>query len=312
MVGRGSMSHVVYLIDLGLAKCYKNPITGKHITYANNKKLAGTIRYASLNTHMGFEQSRRDDLECLGFTLVYMIKGGLPWQKIQASDKESRYNEIFKKKRITTIESLCKGLPEVFARLFYYCRSLKFEDKPDYTMLKTGFTELLYVKGYNKKLEYDWDTLKIDLDYLLGKNCNDSLSGENFFEKSKNIEIFMEKGRKEKTIDMRKSALCTGYTTRKNQVKGAVLEKRKQVFLVTKNIKKLRSGFLDTMRKQYKNDDNDEIPDEGLPSINRVRDFNFVKNTYHWQNFRNVYKKISAPLLNQRFVNKKSSNTKNL
>ena len=63
LIGVGKRQHVVYLIDFGLAKRFKDSKTGRHIPYRDNKQLTGTARYASLNTHLGIEQGRRDDLE---------------------------------------------------------------------------------------------------------------------------------------------------------------------------------------------------------------------------------------------------------
>ena len=79
--------NIIYMIDFGLAKRFRNPKTGAHIPWKDGKNLTGTARYASLNTHLGYEQSRRDDLEWLAYVMLYFVKGKLPWQGLAAKTK---------------------------------------------------------------------------------------------------------------------------------------------------------------------------------------------------------------------------------
>ena len=79
VMGLARASNIVYLIDYGLSKKYRDNKTQQHILYKESKKLIGTARYSSINSHLCIEQSRRDDLESLGYLLVYLLKGGLPW-----------------------------------------------------------------------------------------------------------------------------------------------------------------------------------------------------------------------------------------
>lgn len=92
-----SKANMIYLIDFGLAKRFRNPKTGQHIPWKENKNLTGTARYASLFTHLGYEQSRRDDLEGLGYVMLYFLKGELPWQGLKAKNKSEKYAKIKEK-----------------------------------------------------------------------------------------------------------------------------------------------------------------------------------------------------------------------
>ncbi|KAG8370820.1 hypothetical protein BUALT_Bualt13G0023200 [Buddleja alternifolia] len=128
--------------------------------WRENKNLTGTARYASVNTHLGVEQSRRDDLESLGYVLMYFLRGSLPWQGLKAGTKKQKYDKISEKKMLTPIEVLCKSYPSEFISYFHYCRSLRFEDKPDYSYLKRLFRDLFTREGYQFDYVFDWTILK--------------------------------------------------------------------------------------------------------------------------------------------------------
>jgi serine/threonine protein kinase len=150
----------VYLIDFGLSKRYMNVRNGTHIPYRDNKNLTGTARYASVNSHLGIEQSRRDDLESIGYVLLYFCRGKLPWQALKARTKKEKYSKISEKKSSTPIEVLCKGYPEEFAEYLNYCRNLRFDEKPDYSHLRLLFRRLFQKRGYQFDYLYDWTLAK--------------------------------------------------------------------------------------------------------------------------------------------------------
>ncbi|KAI3802750.1 hypothetical protein L1987_30893 [Smallanthus sonchifolius] len=160
LLGLGRRANQVYAIDFGLAKKYRDSTTHQHIPYRENKNLTGTARYASMNTHLGIEQSRRDDLESLGFVLMYFLRGSLPWQGLKAGNKKQKYEKISEKKVMTSIEALCRGYPTEFASYFHYCRSLRFDDKPDYAYLKRIFRDLFIREGFQFDYVFDWTILK--------------------------------------------------------------------------------------------------------------------------------------------------------
>ncbi|KAL6043271.1 non-specific serine/threonine protein kinase [Balamuthia mandrillaris] len=156
LLGRGNKSNVVFIIDFGLAKKFRDSRTLVHIPYRERKGLTGTARYASINTHLGIEQSRRDDLEAIGYVLLYFLRGNLPWQGLKGANKKEKYERISERKILTSVEALCRGCPAEFATYLNYTRSLRFDGEPNYAYLRKIFRELFIQQGYEYDGNYDW------------------------------------------------------------------------------------------------------------------------------------------------------------
>lgn len=146
----------VHVLDFGLAKRFRNPDTLVHNAYKEKKNLTGTARYVSKNTHMGIEQSRRDDLESLGYVFLYFLRGSLPWQGLRAKTKEDKYQKILQCKKSTPIETLCQSFPYEFVSYLRYVSSLQFDERPDYRYLRRLMKIAFQRAGYKCDFEYDW------------------------------------------------------------------------------------------------------------------------------------------------------------
>ncbi|KAK9881757.1 hypothetical protein WA026_017276 [Henosepilachna vigintioctopunctata] len=160
LMGIGRHCNKLFLIDFGLAKKFRDPRTRLHICYREDKNLTGTARYASINAHLGIEQSRRDDMESLGYVLMYFNRGCLPWQGLKAATKRQKYEKISEKKMSTPVEVLCKGFPAEFSMYLNYCRGLRFEEGPDYIYLRQLFRILFRTLNHQYDNTFDWTLLK--------------------------------------------------------------------------------------------------------------------------------------------------------
>ena len=122
----------VYLIDYGLAKCFIDE-KQRHYGLKTNETIIGTHRYMSVNTHQGFSQSRRDDLESLGYILMFLYHGKLPWQH------QISLSAVIKQKQEF---AWCNDTIGEFVLFINYCKNLSFTDKPNYIYLQNILTNL--------------------------------------------------------------------------------------------------------------------------------------------------------------------------
>jgi serine/threonine protein kinase len=165
LMGTATKGHTVCLIDYGLSKEYIDPKTQQHIAYNDYQHLIGSTAYASVNTHEGCEQSRRDDMESLGFVFMFFLRGNLPWLTVKGRTKRQRREQV--KELKMDLKTLCESFPSEFFDYFTYVRSLKFEDKPDYEHLRKLFGDLYVREGFQVDNNWDW-ILKRDEELLRG------------------------------------------------------------------------------------------------------------------------------------------------
>ena len=179
-IGRGKQSHIVYLIDFGLSKKFRSSKGNhEHIKYNENKRLIGTARYASINALKGCEQGRRDDMEALGYVLMYFLRGNLPWQGLKLNKGDDRYRKIYEIKKNTTPEELCVGFPRQFYEYIKYTRSLAFEQEPDYHYLKKLIYNVMDKYEFSLDYLYDWGISKKKNEYSEKTNISNKNNKNN-------------------------------------------------------------------------------------------------------------------------------------
>ena len=159
VLGSGDLNAYLYLVDFGLAKKYRSSKTLKQYPYIKKKKLTGTARYASIHAMEEMEQSRRDDLEAVGYVLMYFIRGNLPWQGLKLKSNEDRYKKILEKKKEISTEELCAEYPKVFYEFVKYSKKLGYAEEPKYEEFKNKFVNYI-VNIKKEKFDYvfDWTT----------------------------------------------------------------------------------------------------------------------------------------------------------
>ena len=158
LMGLGKRSETLYIIDFGLSKRYRDQKTHQHIPYKEGRSLTGTARYASINSHAGIEQGRRDDLESVVYVLIYLMKGCLPWQGIAAKTKNEKYHKIMEVKMSVSLDRLCEDCPKEIEQMMSYVRGLKFDEKPDYERMVRSLVHIAARCSVDLDQSFQWET----------------------------------------------------------------------------------------------------------------------------------------------------------
>ena len=306
MVGRGINEKKIYIIDFGLAKKYYSVSKLQHIKFCTGKHLIGTARYCGRNAHRGYEQGRRDDIESIGYVLMYFLLGVLPWQGLKVKKNEDQFEKIAQKKYTTSFEELTYGKPEEFLLYFKHCDHLNFEDQPNYEYLIGLFQNI--IDRYCRDCIYDFDWKKdycthfskeikennksIDVSLIVNKNNDasaidysydandDDETNENGNENKKNKkflkkELFYGEDKQYMDNDQIGENLEDNYLDK--------LKKRPQRSQSMVNLKKLKKNKKLNNEAQVNNNNN--INQFGFNSIKKAK-----RNTQFFPNINNFNK----------------------
>ncbi|CAK85816.1 unnamed protein product (macronuclear) [Paramecium tetraurelia] len=157
LVGKDDDENSLYIVDFGISKFFKDE-NESHISFREKQPFIGTTRYASINAHKGYSLSRRDDMESLGYMLIFLLKGQLPWQNIQFTSEENKIKQVGQMKMKMEVSELCKGLPIEFGRYLDYARGLPFKSEPNYKYCQSLFRKIQSEHNYvPKELVFDWN-----------------------------------------------------------------------------------------------------------------------------------------------------------
>jgi len=158
VVSRGDRGRNIYILDFGLSTQWRN-LDGSHVGYKENCRRCGTARYSSINTHKRYRQSRRDDLEALGYVLLLFLRD-LPWKQQKGEPAEKKWKRILVEKMWWTPVELCSELSssvkKLFCNYFQHCRKLDYNAEPNYNYLVRLFAKTLEDKKEQVDFIYDW------------------------------------------------------------------------------------------------------------------------------------------------------------
>ena len=260
VMGSAELNENLYLIDFGLAKKYRSSRTLKQYPQTRKKRLTGTARYASIHALEGYEQSRRDDMESVGYIMAYLLRGGLPWQGLKLKSKENKYKNILEKKKEITSQELFKGFPNEFPEILEYTKNLGYEQEPEYEMLRNKLMALCKRLNYNFDFIYDWTT---DRDLTKRKNKKNLTSMKTQSTLStKNVKKTSKSKKKEKYVENIPDGQLD--KNKKNKDKDKNKEKKNKNETDTKNDKNESDNHKNEDNKNDINDKKEEKKNEEI------------------------------------------------
>ncbi len=259
MIGRGQNEKKIYIIDFGLAKKYYSVSKAQHIKFITGKHLIGTARYCGRNAHRGYEQGRRDDIESIGYVLMYFLLGILPWQGLKVRKNEDHFEKIAQKKYSTSFEELTSGQPEEFLLYFKHVEKLEFEDQPNYIYLIGLFQKV--IDKYCTDCFYDFDWKKDTCTYISHRNNNIS--------KQLDVSLIVNKNNEASAMDYSNMNEDEENEENDEHHKKNKKIKKKEVFM----------GEDDTPIEEHNNQENNDNYNENKHKMRRVKStVNLKKN----------------------------------
>ena len=262
MIGRGQNEKKIYIIDFGLAKKYYSVSKAQHIKFITGKHLIGTARYCGRNAHRGYEQGRRDDIESIGYVLMYFLLGVLPWQGLKVRKNEDHFEKIAQKKYSTSFEELTSGQPEEFLLFFKHVEKLEFEDQPNYIYLIGLFQKV--IDKYCTDCFYDFDWKKDTCTYISHRNNNIS--------KQLDVSLIVNKNNEASAMD---------YSNMNEDEENDENDENDEHHKKNKKIKKKEvfMGEDDTPIEEHNNQENNDNYNENKHKMRRVKStVNLKKN----------------------------------
>ena len=309
LFGQGENQKKLYIIDFGLAKKFFSELKSEHIKFCTGKKLIGTARYCGRNSHRGYEQGRRDDLESLGYVLMFFLLGALPWQGIKAKNDEDLFEKIAKKKISTSFEELTSGQPEEILLYFKYCNNLNFEEEPNYFYLIGLLQSVIDKYCQDCNYDFDWENnsneinKRIDDCFIKDKDT----SVFNFTFKEKND----EEEEKEKDDEEGEEEEDDDDEEKEEEKYDEEDEEEEDEEKETENIQKSSKG-IESMKDEIREDNSSEQDKKKLHRTNSMENLKIEKNDRISNDGKNVNEFKNNVKINKENTQFNPNNNKNI